>query len=90
MRAGRDGGVPPAAFGDADAVLARDGTFPLNHLMEQLVQRRFSAFADDGIVHGRDHDVDVDVAIACVAETGDREAELGLQSFGKIDQIDQS
>ncbi len=85
-----DGVAPPAVFGDADAVFSCDGAFPGDDLEEEFVEGGFGAFADGGVFHGGDHDVDVDVAVASVTEAGDGEAGLFLEFGGEGDEVDEA
>ena len=90
MRGRGDSIAPPALFGHADAVLSGDGAVPGDDLMEKLVESNLGALAHRRVVHGRNHDVHVDVAISCMTKAGHGESGFTLQFFGEIDQIHQT
>ena len=71
---------PPAFFRQTDSVLARDYAAPFQHLIKKIVERLINFFS-----HGRvtiisiRHDVDMNIAIAGVTETGDGKPMFCLQ-----------
>src|SRR4030095_2260327 len=81
---------PPAFLCQADSVFACNHTAPSEDLRKKIVERALNLFADGmvAIVSVR-HDVDVNIAIAGVAEAGNRESMLCLQLLGELHQIDQ-
>ena len=74
LGAGMEGVFEPGLFGDADAVLAGDGAAPGDDLVEEFVEGLVGFGFLCGVSGVGDHDVDVDVAVAGVAEAGDGEA----------------
>lgn len=81
----RSGGrIPPGFFGQADTMFARNGASPSQHLAKKLIEglcciRRGSFFR-------RDHQVDMNIPIAGMAERGDLDTEFFLQDFGQLKQ----
>ena len=79
----------PAFLGDADAVLAGDGTA----VFEDPGNSRSSAASARSrtcrVLIVADHQVGVDVAVAGVAEAGDGDAGLRLELSGELDQLDE-
>ena len=84
--AGESGQRPPGQFGQADAVFAGDDAPQASTCRNRSFSAAWERFCAPGFV-GIHHHVDVDVAIARMAETGDRQAVLFLQSLGKGKQI---
>ena len=66
---GSRGGGPPFHLGQADTVFTRDHSLPGQNLVEQFVEGRITPAFGIGLrkVH---HDIDVNVAIAGMAEAG--------------------
>src|ERR1043166_1726439 len=79
-----DGQRPPGLFGEADAMFAGNGALPGEGLAEKLIQGSVGAAGGLrlAIVH---HHIDMDVAVAGVAEAGDGQAVLRLQSSGEVE-----
>ena len=70
-------------------MLAGNHTAPLQHLRKKIVQCAIDFFAHGCVpVEPIRHDVDVNVAVAGVPETGDRKSMFRLKSFGELDKID--
>src|SRR4051812_33762249 len=84
----RGGLRPPAFFGQANSMFARDDTTPGQHLGEQFVQGAFDPRTNSRRFVVCGHDVDVNIAIARMTEAGDREPVLTLQGSGEVDKID--
>ncbi len=77
-------------FGQTDSVFARDHSTPCQHLGEKLIQRRLNFFTNFrlAIISVR-HDIDVNVPVSGMTETGDRKSMFRACSFsGKLDEID--
>ncbi len=85
-----DGVGEPAFFGDADAVFAADDAAEAEDVAEEIVEGNVGAGALIRVLHVGDHDVDVDVAVAGVAEAGDGEATADLEACGEFDEIDET
>src|SRR5258708_5596961 len=83
---GGGGEGPPGHLGKADAVFASDDTTPSEDLTEEVVQGGVGAVGGTGL-GGVDHDVDVDIAVAGMAEAGDGEAVLFLQARGEAEEV---
>src|SRR5688500_11151122 len=73
-------------LGEADAVLAADRALERHHPFEQDALRLVGA-AHLVVVARRHHDVDVDVAVAGVPETGDAEAEVAFEPLDEGEQL---
>src|SRR6266576_6109657 len=87
--AGRLG--PPAFFGHPDSMLAGNYAAPGQHLCEEIVERVLDCFAHTCVaIVTVCHDVDVNVAVPGVTETGDRKSILRLQFLREFDEIDQT
>jgi len=86
-----DGLRPPALFGNPDAVRACDGAAPGENLGKQFGQSRLDLFLHGRIllVVGR-HDVDVDIAVAGMPETGDGITRAAAKITGELRQIDEA
>lgn len=83
----RAGGLfPPRLLGKADAVLAGDHAVPSKNLGEKLVQGAIDFPARSGAGYA-DHQVDVNVAVAGMAEGSDSQAEFLFKFFGKFEKI---
>ena len=67
-----------------------DGSSPGNHLTEERVERRLDLLGAFALLFLGDHDVHMDVAVAGMAEAGDREAGLFLKLLCEGDQVDES
>jgi len=82
---------PPTFFGQANSMLAGNYAAPGQHLCEEIVERVFDFFAHNcvAIVTIR-HDVDVNVAVPGVTETGDWKSILSLQCLREFHEIDQT
>lgn len=85
-----DGVREPAFFGDADAVFAADDAAEAEDVAEEIVEGGVGAGALVRVIHVGNHDVDVDVAVAGVAEAGDGEAAADLEACGEFDEIDET
>lgn len=85
-----DGVGEPTFFGDADAVFAADDAAEAEDVAEEVVESGVGAGALVRVLHVGDHDVDVDVAVAGVAEAGDGEAAADLEACGEFDEIDET
>ena len=85
-----DGVREPSFFGDADAVFAADDAAEAEDVAEEVVESGVGAGALMRVLHVGDHDVDVDVAVAGVAEAGDGEAAADLEAGGEFDEIDET
>ena len=85
-----DGVGEPAFFGDADAVFAADDAAEAEDVAEEIVEGGVGAGALIRVLHVWDHDIDVDVAVAGVAEAGDWEAAANLEACGEFDEIDEA
>ena len=85
----REREIPPRHLGDSDAMLARNRSSPGHDLREKLVQRGLGAGANLRVVVIADHYIDMDVAVAGMSETGNRESAARLESLGEFDQIDE-
>src|SRR5205807_7864071 len=80
---------PPAFFGQADSMFAGDDSAPRQHLCEQIVERALYFFAHSRLaIESVGHDVDVDVAVAGVTETGDWKSRFRAKSLGEFEKID--
>src|SRR6185437_16320443 len=60
---------PPAFLGKPDAVFTCDHSAPREHLFEQIVERRLASL-QCARLHFVEHHVDMNVAVARVAEAG--------------------
>ena len=80
---------PPRFFRQADPMLAGDHALPFQDLRKKLVQRAVGFLPHAGNVHVH-HQVDVNVAVAGVAEGGDLDVVTALESFGEPEQIDEA
>ena len=67
-------------------MFAGDGPAPGQHLPEELIQRGFRPGLAAGL-RAVEHDVDVDVAVAGVAESSHRQAVPGLQLRAELEKI---
>jgi len=85
-----DGFVPPGFFCKADAVLSGDGTIPCEDLGEKFVEDGMGFFLDGGFFGIGDHDVDVDIAVARMAEAGDGKSAAFLEFGGEVDEVDEA
>src|ERR1019366_4423503 len=84
-----DGQRPPALLGEADAVFASDRAAPGKDLLEQFIQGSLATPFGAGLIE-IDHDVRLNIAVAGVAETGDRKAVLSLEPRGESEQVFQA
>jgi len=81
---------PPAFLGQTDPVFACNDAAPSQHLCEEIVERVLDLFAHRGVaIVTIGHDVDVNVAVPCVTETGNRKSILRLQCLREFHEIDQ-
>ena len=78
----RSGQRPPRFFRQPDAMLAGDNAAQRDHFREKIVQRGIASARVIGkrLIH---HEVDVDVAVARMAETRDGETVPLLQRLGE-------
>src|SRR5436309_1389320 len=68
---------PPAFFGQTDSVFSGDDAAPGHDLLKQFVESALHFFAHGGIaIVTVGHDVDMNVAVAGMAETGDWKSRL--------------
>src|SRR5205814_8335614 len=82
---------PPAFFSQADSMFAGNYAAPSQHLSEKIVERVVDLFAYRGVATVTiRHDVDMNVAVPGVTETGDRKSILSLQFLREFDEIDQT
>src|SRR4029453_18524092 len=82
---------PPAFFGHADSVLTSNYAAPSQHLCEEIVERVLDLFAHRGVaIVTIRHDVEVNVAVPGVTETGNRKSILRLQCLLEFNEIDQT
>src|SRR5689334_12436232 len=82
---------PPPFFRQTDSVFAGDDAAPGQYLCEELIEGLLHSFSNIGIpVVPISHDVDVNVAVTRMAETGDRETGPLRQSFSELNQVDQT
>src|SRR5438105_3000537 len=80
---------PPAFFGQTDSVFAGNDAAPGQDLLKQFVESALHFFAHGGIsIVTIRHDVDMNVAVASMAETRDWKSRLRAQSFRELDKID--
>src|SRR4029077_6669508 len=87
--AGRLG--PPAFFGHPDSVLAGNYAAPGQHLCEKIVERVLDFFAHNCVaIVTVCHDIDVNVSVPGVTETGDWKSILILQCLREFHEIDQT
>ncbi|MDB6016790.1 MAG: hypothetical protein JWR19_1279 [Pedosphaera sp.] len=83
---GAGGEFPPGHFGEADAVFAGDDAAPGEDLTEEVVEGGIAAGRGTR-PRGVHHDVDMDVAVTGVAETGDGEAVLLLEAGSEAEEV---
>ena len=85
----REREIPPRHLGDSDAMLARNRSSPGHDLREKFVQRGLGAGVNLRVLEIADHYVDMDVPVAGMSETGDRESAACLECLGEFDEIDE-
>src|SRR5215471_9746005 len=74
---------PPAFFRETNSVFTRNYTAQREHLPEEIVESALNFFPHSSVaIVAIGHNVDVNVAIPGVAETGDRKSILCLQFVG--------
>ena len=82
---------PPAFLGQADSVLTGNYAAPGQHLCEKIIERVLDLFAYRGVaIIPVCHDVDVNVAVPGVTETGDWKSIRALQFLREFHEIDQT
>src|SRR6266480_4332026 len=70
---------PPAFFGEANSVLARDHAAPCKHLLEQIIEGVIDLCPHGSVaVVTVCHDIDMNIAVTSMAEAGDWKSMFGL------------
>ena len=81
---------PPAFLGEANAVLAGDHAAPSENLRKQFIESEFDPIVHGQIVVMRRHNIDVNVAVAGMAEGRNWKTMTRLEFTGELDQIDET
>ena len=80
---------PPAFFRQTNPVFARDHPAPRENLRKKFIESALHFLAHSHVtIETIRHDVDVNVSIAGVAETGDRKSMFCLKLACEFHQID--
>src|SRR5882724_6695488 len=77
---------PPSFFGETDSVLSCNSAAPIEYLFEEIIQWQLRALLRIG-VGGVHHHVDMNVAVAGMAETRNGQPMLLLQTGSKTKQV---
>ena len=80
---------PPAHFRETDSMFACDHAAPREHLREELVERLLDPRLHGRILEIRGHDIDMNVAVAGVAESRNGKSVTRLQFARELDEIDE-